>query len=98
MASPEAEETSASMPNHATKHSSTESPRGERMDRQRTRRGARRLRACTRTIAVGIVSLSMVGGATLALAGRAATAGADGTPFANGNAVAQASVLRIAPG
>ena len=68
------------------------------MDRQRMRRSVRPLRAYARTIAVGVLSLSMVGSATFALAGAAETAGADETPFANGNAVAQASVLRIAPG
>ena len=68
------------------------------MDRQRTRRTARRLRAYARTVAVGIVSVSLAGGATFAFGGAAATAGADETPFSNGNAVAQASVMRIAPG
>ena len=68
------------------------------MDRQRTRGGALLLRAYSRTIAVGTLSMMLVGGATFALAGTAATASADETPFENGNAVAQASVLRIAPG
>lgn len=68
------------------------------MDRFRSRRGARRLRGYARTIAVGIVSLSLAGGATFAFAGAAESARADETPFANGNAVAQAAVMRIAPG
>ena len=68
------------------------------MDGQRPRWGARtrRWRGFARTIVVGIVSTTLAVGATIALA--SGDAGADAGGVANGNAVAQASVLRIAPG
>ncbi len=68
------------------------------MDGQRPRRGARtrRWRGFARTIVVGIVSTTLAVGTTLALA--SVDAGADAGARPNGNAVAQASVLRIAPG
>ncbi|MEY2571422.1 MAG: hypothetical protein QOE63_1772 [Acidimicrobiaceae bacterium] len=68
------------------------------MDGQPSRGGARgsKLRGFGRTIAVGLISLALSAGAMLALASGAARA--DDTAFTNGTAVAQAGIVRIAPG
>src|SRR4051812_15783614 len=56
----------------------------------------RRTRVAARTATVAVVSFSMALGATSLLAG----AGADtaGSSFSNGTAIAQASIIRVAPG
>lgn len=69
---------------------------GSQRPRWRARR--QRLRGYARTGIAALVSLSIAGGATMLLGAAATTARADDATVVNGNATAQASVVRIAPG